>query len=180
VASLRACRCWLPVWLPEPGTPRSAQTAKIITSTACLAGALAVDGSDSIASVRLGASRASSWSAIATASDRAGTSRTKLGARIAEYEFRSARSNAPSSARISAGSGGMVGGPPRPGFGTGDSAGSGPHARNFPRRLSVVRPRSGGVARLGRRMAVHRDSRSDRALQAAMNRPGGRCAGISG
>jgi hypothetical protein len=37
---------------------------------------------------------------------------TKITRIPAEYEFRSARSNAPSSARIFAGSGGMVGGPP--------------------------------------------------------------------
>ena len=42
------------------------------------------------------------------------TSLPVIGAHNAEYEFRSARSNAPSSARISAGSGGMVGKPPRP------------------------------------------------------------------
>jgi len=57
--------------------PQCSKRPKIIASTACVAGALAVDGSDSIASVRLGAGRASSWPAIATASDRAETSRTE-------------------------------------------------------------------------------------------------------
>jgi len=60
--------------------PRSVQTIEIIASTAGVACALAVDGSDSIANVRLGASRASSSPAIAAAGNRAGMSRTKQGA----------------------------------------------------------------------------------------------------
>ena len=44
---------------PNPGISGRVQTAKIIMSTACVAGAREVDGSDSIANVRLGASRAS-------------------------------------------------------------------------------------------------------------------------
>ena len=71
-----------------------------LASTACVAGALAVDGSDSIASVRLGASRASSWPAVATASDRAGTSRTVTVAPCSHSSHRRLRSRWISSLRV--------------------------------------------------------------------------------
>ena len=75
VASLGVCRWWLPAWLPEPGMPGSVRGYGMRGGCPC------GRRQRQLASVRLGASRASSWSAIATESDRAGTSRTERGAR---------------------------------------------------------------------------------------------------